>query len=398
VSANNKLLSFGQFVLKPLRDTTIESFQTRYYPLGYVPALDGMRGLMSIGVVVAHAYFSIIPGTVLYMDVFFVASAYYITSLLIRDIERHRQVRYVDFYKRRFFRIVPPVLLMLTGYLVYHLFFGSLPFVTASKHAAIVLSYTSNWWYIFDPKGIEDLGHTWTLSVEEQFYLLWPVTFAFLVRRVGVTWRLVAATCIIGAAIWAWRIFLTYGGAEWPRLYCGLDTRIDDLMAGSAMAVALKLMPSGRYPAIDRFLPKLAWPLAIYWPLITVFFWKNGGDGNYRYYYYFASVVCGVIPAIAALTMLIRSSGTICHRVLELPGAVFLGRIFYSIYLWHFPIMTTMESYGVTAKFRVLFVVPLSIVISTLSYAYVERHFMRHRTGRLPEPASPVTSTLATSQ
>jgi peptidoglycan/LPS O-acetylase OafA/YrhL len=364
----------------PLRDAFRDAYQKQFYPLGYVAALDGMRGLMTIGVVVAHVYYPYVPGTVLFIDVFFVASAYYITSLLIRDIERHGRIGYRDFYRRRFARIIPPLVAMIAGYLLYRWFFGG-PFSTALGHAAIVLSYISNWWLIFDPKNMEDLGHTWSLSVEEQFYILWPVTFAFLVRRIGLTWRLVVSICAIGLAIWIWRVCLAYHGVHWTRMYTALDTRADALMVGSAMAVILRLAPAGRCPRFDRCLPLLAWPLLLYWGVITLFFWPYYAPYNY---YYFGSMLCGIIPGALALTMLIRSSGTICHRIFERPEAVFLGRVFYGIYLWHFPILYFMQ--GLDRSVRLLIGLPLSILIGTLSYAYIERHFMRQRPRSLQKP------------
>jgi peptidoglycan/LPS O-acetylase OafA/YrhL len=291
----------------------------------------------------------------------------YITSLLIRDIERKGRIGYRDFYRRRFARIIPPVAAMVGGYLLYRWFFAP-PF-------SIVLSYISNWWMIFDPKNMEDLGHTWTLSLEEQFYVLWPVTFAFLVWRMGVSWRLLTSICAIGLAIWAWRVCLAYQGVHWMRMYTGLDTRSDALMVGSAMAVILKLVPGGRYPTVDRYLPKLAWPLLLYWVAITFFFWPYSGPS--RNYYYFGSMLFGVIPGTLALVMLIRSSGTICHRIFELPAFVFLGRIFYGIYLWHYPILYFMGSLAPLE--RLLIGLPLSILVATMSYAYIERHFMRQR-------------------
>ena len=101
-------------MLMPFRkNLTKQVHETRYYPLGYVPSLDGMRGIMTIGVVLAHISIVHIPGMVLYLDAFFVMSGYYITSLLLRDMERHGQVKFAAFYKRRFARIVPPFIVML---------------------------------------------------------------------------------------------------------------------------------------------------------------------------------------------------------------------------------------------------------------------------------------------
>jgi peptidoglycan/LPS O-acetylase OafA/YrhL len=373
---NDTLKNVAQKSITPLRQAIREAYQTQFYPLGYVPALDGMRGLMTLGVVVGHVYLGYVPGTVLYLDVFFAASAYYITSLLLRDIERDGRIDYREFYRRRFARILPPLLAMIAAYLLFRWFFLP-PFSSALAHSAIVLSYISNYWYIFDPKGIEDLVHTWTLSVEEQFYILWPVTFAFLVSRLGVTWRLVKVIGMIAAAVWAWRAGLNYYGAPWQRLYHALDTRADALMCGSALAVILKLVPPQKHSALDRLWPKLAWPLLLYWVAITFFFWPF--QVSQSKYYYFGSILCGVIPGILALTVLIRSSGTICHRIFERPEAVFVGRIFYAVYLWHFPIVYFMFIYGFQRKYVLFFGLPLSLLIATLSYAYVERHFMRQR-------------------
>ncbi|MGJ5178417.1 acyltransferase family protein [Bradyrhizobium oligotrophicum] len=376
----------------PLREAIREAWKAQVYPLGYVPAHDGMRGLMTLGVVVAHVSHRHVPGAVLYIDLFFVASAYYITGLLLRDIDKHGHIRFREFYARRFARIVPPLLLMLAAYLLFTWLLRP-PFLPALERAAIAISYISNYWYVFDPKTIEDIGHTWTLSTEEQFYLLWPLTFALLVKHFGVNWRLVGAICAIAAAIWAWRLSLLLDGAEWRRLYTAFDTRADALMAGCAMAVTLRLVPLGAYPVLDRLLPKLAWPLLVYWVAITFLFWP--ADGPSMNYYYFGSMVCGVLPGILTLTMLARSHGTICHRVFERPEAVFLGRIFYGIYLWHLPILNFLDSYGMPWFPRLVVGLALSIVAATLSYAYLERHFLRRRSP--PQPLAsqpPVTVTV----
>ncbi|WP_044593007.1 acyltransferase, partial [Bradyrhizobium sp. LTSPM299] len=249
-------------LVNPLQQIILDAYRKQHYPLGYVPSLDGMRGLMTVIIVVAHVYYEYLPGVILYIDVFFAASAYYITSLLIRDIDRHGQIKYIEFYRRRFARILPPLLAMIGGYLLFRSFFAP-PFSSALAHSAIVLTYVSNYWYIFDPDGIKDLVHSWTLSSEEQFYILWPITFAFLARRLGIGWSLVLAILVIAMSIWAWRIGLALHGVSWERLYFSLDTRADDLMVGSAIAVILRLVSPGDYPALDRFLPKLAVPLLL---------------------------------------------------------------------------------------------------------------------------------------
>ena len=100
------MLAWQGHVWGPLRQTISEAYRKQYYPLGYSPALDGLRGLMTIGIIVAHTRYALVPGALLFMDMFFVMSGYFITSLLLRDIERHGRIRYWPFYRRRFARLV----------------------------------------------------------------------------------------------------------------------------------------------------------------------------------------------------------------------------------------------------------------------------------------------------
>ncbi len=339
---------------------------------------------MTLGIVMAHTSYRSVPGTVLYIDVFFTASAYYITSLLLRDIGLHGRIDYGGFYRRRFAKILPPLLVMLAVYLLFSWLFQPV-FSSALARAAIVLSYISNYWYIFDPKSIQDLGHTWTLSTEEQFYVLWPVVFTFLVRRLGVTWRLVLAIGAIGAAVWAWR-----SPAHRPR--CGVAAIIHRFRHPCGF-VDGRMCDGGDPEAGPAWkISDLGLPLAQACVAIVavlgrghLFFWPYTGP-SYNYYY-FGSILCGVVPGILALTMLIRSSGTICHRIFERPEAVFLGRIFYGVYLWHLPILNAMDGYEIGWRYRLLIGLPLSIIVATLSYAYLERYFLRRRPAALkPQP------------
>jgi peptidoglycan/LPS O-acetylase OafA/YrhL len=369
-------------VWHPLAGTVGEAYRKQYYPLGYTPALDGLRGLMSVGVMVSHVYAAVVPIAVLIMDVFFVTSAYFITSLLVRDIQRHRGIRYGEFYRRRFARILPPFLVMVLAYLLFRSIFFP-PFRDALIDALIAITYISDWWMAFNIPGIIYMGHTWSLAVEGQFYLLWPIIFALLVRICGLRWRLIYVIGAIALAFWGWNIWLNATDAPWYRLYCALDTRADALLVGCALGVVLTLAPAGAYPKVERFLPKLAWPFIIGF-LAVMFFFAPGKD----FYFYVGFMVCDVLPGAVLVTLLVRTSGTALHRILERPEIVFLGKIFYGIYLWHYPILGLMRDLGAPNLVLVFVGFPLTVLVATLSYAYIERHFMRVRSA----PAQPVAA------
>jgi peptidoglycan/LPS O-acetylase OafA/YrhL len=233
---------------------------------------------------------------------------------------------------------VPPLVVMLIGYLLYRYFFWP-KFSDAAFDALLAFTYVSNWWRAFDLPGISYMSHTWSLSVEEQFYLIWPVTLMLLFRLLGLSWRTIGAILALTLVIMMWRIYLTSQGVKFWRVYNATDTRADAFLVGCALAAFFKLASPGRFPKFERFLPKLAWPLLTLATITTFFFVQYMNP----LYYYFGITLCGIIPGCLWMLVLLRSSGTILHRLLERPEPVYLGRIFYGMYLWHFPVLMIMK-------------------------------------------------------
>ncbi len=363
----------------PLLTAIRSTYEKQAYPLGYAPGLDGLRGLLTIGILLAHIRGALAPSAILGMDIFFVMSGYFITALLLRDWTRHGRIRFGAFYARRFARILPPLLVMLVAYVGFCFFF--LPdFQAELIDAAVTLCYGMNLWragLLQWIPAIETsyLGHTWSLAIEEQFYLIWPWLLALLLRLMGLSWRLFWLLVVLASAIWVWRFFATWSGAPIDRLYNGTDMRADALTIGCALAVWLRLMPLDRYPRLDRAVARAAWPMLI---MFIAFATVIHVTQDSRFYYYAGSVLCGALPGVIIIVILIRPTKTILHRVFEVPWLVFLGRIFYAMYLWHFPIFSIMDwHYGLRAGTRALIGLPLVFLLSVLSYVLIERHFMR---------------------
>lgn len=387
--AGNRLIgALADWLWHPFVAAVRNAYDKQSYPLGYSPGLDGLRGLLTIGVLLAHIRQQLAPSAILGMDIFFVMSGYFITALLLRDWTRNGRIRFGAFYARRFARILPPLMAMLAAYVAFCFFF--LPDFRATLiDAGVTFGYAMNLWRAGLLPWIPDiktsyLGHAWSLAIEEQFYLLWPWLLALLLRLLGLGWRLFWLLLALALAVWAWRIHATWIGLPIGRLYNGTDMRADALLIGCAFAVWLRLMPIDRHPGLERAFARAAWPIMIMFVGFATVIHVTQDD---RFYYYAGSVLCGALPGVAMIAILIRPTRTVLHRVFEQPALVFLGRIFYALYLWHYPVFEIMNwQYGLRAGTRALIGFPLVFLLAVLSYVLIERHFMR--TGR-PAAARP---------
>ncbi|HEX5018900.1 MAG TPA: acyltransferase, partial [Actinomycetes bacterium] len=216
--------------------------------LPYLPGLDGIRAVAVVAVLLFHLPARLLPGGFLGVDVFFVLSGFLITTLLLAELEATGRVRFGDFYRRRARRLLPALIAVLLVSTVLVLTVARDAASVFRQDAIAALTYTTNWWYIFDARTyFELLGrppllqHLWSLGIEEQFYLVWP-TVCFLVwrrwRRRGV--GIVALTGAVVGTVWMTALGVTQGPLDptnTARLYFGADTHAMTVLAGAALAV-----------------------------------------------------------------------------------------------------------------------------------------------------------------
>jgi peptidoglycan/LPS O-acetylase OafA/YrhL len=355
------------------------------FRLGYRPVLDGLRGVSILLVLLVHTYPQWFPGGVLGVDVFFVLSGFLITALLAQEWQRTGAIDFKAFYLRRALRLLPALVMFVAALLLYtHLLVGHDEALLARKGAAGALLYYSNWRFTRSPQTGDLFLHTWSLSVEEQFYLLWPALLAGLLwlrcpRR--LTLLLVGLGVAASAAV---RAALLAGGTIPQFLYMYSHTRADSLLIGALVGLLAcwDLLPrSPRARIVLNAAALAAVPVLAGHVLLA----------NQKYPYLHNGGFTLVAAAVAVLlAALLCSPPRLLARPLEAPALVWLGRRSYGLYLWHFPIFFVVR-FWLTAQREVAFVCGLrasqisqivivyavSITTAGLSFAWVEQPFLR---------------------
>ena len=332
---------------------------------------------MTVGVLVAHIHYSLYPGAIIFMDTFFMMSAYLITALLLKDWTRHGTLRFWNFYTRRFLRLFPALALLLLVFgVVVLLFMGN-----KSGHAFEIASaffYFSNWTRAFGVEVPGYLGHTWSLSIEEQYYALWPLGLLFLLRRFGICTR-VAVGLLVGAILVSlWRLWLAQNGAPVHRMYNGFDTRADSLLLGCMLAFVLHPPESAVRGLLSR---NAAWLV----PGVSVILFALGLKMDFQdvNFYRFWQSACLVLSVLFC-SGLIAGKDTVAHRFFELPALVYLGKICYGLYLWHLPVFLIMRlELKLGEAWEWTLGIAITLLLASLSHFLVEQRALslRHKFG-----------------
>lgn len=323
----------------------------------YNPALDGLRAVAVLLVLAFHARIEGFHGGFFGVDIFFVLSGYLITRLLADQHSATGTINIPAFYVRRLRRLYPALLLLLAVYL------AAAPWVfperTCHLRDALVAGfYLSDYGFAFW-RVPWYLQHTWSLSVEEHFYLAWPIAL-LLVFRLPQRWG--AATVLLmalAATLWRWHVVVNTG--DWFQPYYRFDARLSGILLGAAAGLAR--------PTLPRWAPYLGAAL-----LVTAMSRAVSKDP--------ASLMGWMAMAEAGSLLMVLGAHT-------LPGLawaplVWVGRLSYGIYLWHYPIMFWMRSEGITGWLSLMIGTAGAVLCATVSYYTVE-HIVRSGRGHRVE-------------
>ncbi|PQD33397.1 acyltransferase family protein [Enterococcus durans] len=349
----------------------------------YITGFDGIRSLAVVGVILYHLLPTSMKGGYLGVPIFFVVSGYLITDLLRQEWEQNGKINIWQFYVRRMKRLYPGLAFLLITASAYITLFqrgllNNLRGVVVSS-----LLYVNNWWQInnglsyFDRFANESpFTHIWSLAVEAQNYLIWPVIFVLLmvfVRERKWIFYTVLGTSVLSAIL---MMILYTPGGDPTRVYYGTDTRLFSIWIGSALAF---VWPSTRLkkniPKQAKRILNLAGLISLL-ALILFFFFL---DDHYSFVYYggmfLVSIFCVILVAVTA------HPGASLDRWLTNPVFTWIGKRSYGIYLYQFPVMIFYEAKVSDIADHVLIhtviEISLILIISELSYRYIERPLAR---------------------
>jgi peptidoglycan/LPS O-acetylase OafA/YrhL len=356
-------------------------------PTGRWTALDGLRGLMSIGVFMAHIKYEWVPGAIIFMDMFFLLSSFFITRLLLKAWTKTGKINYKAFYIRRVKRLFPALLLVVISVVLFSHFYAGLPF-SRMLHVVAALFYFANWLRALGIPHEHVLGHTWSLSIEEQFYLVWPLMLATVlwcsaVRTAdGMRTRLyqqryfIVLLCSIVLVTFGWRAYLALAGASIHRTYNGTDMRLDSLALGALLALCYD--SAWVQKACARLAkPQLMWPL-----LLAVVYGCFVVDFRHQAWYVWQQPLYVLISLALIMAFLHMPSTGLMNALFQNPVMRYLGTICYGIYLWHFPlIILSREALGLGLWSSFAVCAPLTLLLASLSYHWVELPMLQHNRG-----------------
>lgn len=318
------------------------------------------------------------------VDVFFVLSGFLITTLLVQEFDAAGSISLRHFYMRRFLRLAPAAILMLLVFcLTIPLFFPPERIYYNYVDAAISLVYLTNWSKALSIHAPDVLGHMWSLSTEEQFYILWPLILLTLLRTVKNRLHVAAVAFGIALLSWVLRIDLAMFGATPVRLHYALDTRADTLMVGCGLGVmhASGLIAGQLKTTSQRLLPVLAPAAAA--GLIACSILLNWTDHRV---YYFGITAIALFTGVTILDVLLNPR-SIVGRMLAMKWLVWIGSISYGLYLWHFPIYVIIFNLHFAKWVVAIYGTLMTFVAAVTSYYLLERPIIRLKKRFAPMPA-----------
>ncbi|MGD1033001.1 MAG: acyltransferase family protein [Candidatus Dormibacteria bacterium] len=346
----------------------------------YIAGLDGLRAVAVLAVVLYHLNVGWTSGGLLGVGVFFVLSGYLITDLLLAERERDGAIALGRFWLRRARRLLPALWVMLVVVTLWIVFLDPSQLGGIRGALLAALLYFSNWWYAFQHVSYfasfgapSPLGHLWSLAVEEQFYLVWPLLLILALRFVHRRWLLMGLV-IAGALASAWAMAALFQpGSDPTRVYEGTDTRAFQLLIGASLAI---VWPSrnltGPLSVLRRRGLDALGGLGLAVIVVMVM-----DTNEYQAFLYRGGMVILSLATVAVIAALAHPAALL-GRILGAPPLRWIGVRSYGIYLWHYPIIVLTTPVDSTpGPLLALLQVGATVAVAGLSWHFVEEPIRR---------------------
>ncbi|HEC2149981.1 TPA: acetyltransferase [Staphylococcus delphini] len=347
----------------------------------YMPGLDGIRAVAVIAIIIYHLNPQWLWGGFLGVDTFFVISGYLITSLLLTEYHNTGKIELTSFWLRRVKRLIPAVLFLVMGVLVLTLIFMPTEIQKVRADSIAAIFYVSNWWYImqnvdyFEQFSVQPLKHLWSLAIEEQFYLVFPIVLLSLlsfIRRLKSI-RIIFLILLVISMITMMVLYVPNENVA--RVYFGTDTRIQTLLMG--VLLALVWPPFQLKAKVNRKMRMMIDTAGVVGLVILFICFKFVSETNSILYY-------GGFFLISAVTLLVIASSVhpsgYFAKFLGNKVFTFIGSRSYSLYLWHYPIIVLIHHQFVQGQIPPLVYVVeilLMILMAEFSYKFIEQPFRK---------------------
>lgn len=349
-----------------------------------VTGLDGVRAVAVILVILFHLTPGAVIGGFIGVDLFFVVSGFLITSLLLREFERERRISLKNFWRRRARRLLPALVVLLLACSTAAYAIGGDVLVGIGEQLLGAVTFSSNWLFLaassdyFDATTPELFRNLWSLAVEEQFYLIWPLLLVVLLLRIPRWARItLVAVLAVGSAAW---MALAWTPDDPTRVYYGTDTHFFGLAIGAVLAflAARWSVRALEWPRAARTALGIAGPVALAGILSVAVLMHEDDVVPFRGGLALVSVLSAVV--IAALLV----PGSILGRVLDWLPLRWIGQRSYGLYLWHWPVfllvVAALPSWnpdGWTGWALGGIALVITVVASALSYELLEQPVRR---------------------
>jgi peptidoglycan/LPS O-acetylase OafA/YrhL len=350
-------------------------------PAAHIAGLDGLRAVAVGAVIFYHLSPGALPGGYLGVDIFFVISGFLITGLLLRERDTTGRIRLGAFWARRARRLLPALALLVLACGTAAWFLGGDVLVHLGRQVLGAATFSSNWLAIgfgqsyFDNTAPDLFRNLWSLAVEEQFYLVWPIAVLIIVL-IRVRWARFAIVALLAVASGAAMILLYVPGGDATRVYYGTDTHSFGLAIGAALAIL-----TSRWAVQARWMRvvlPIVGTLAIAALVCAAFLLPADSPVTYRGGLFGVALLSALAIAGAITTR------SVLGRVLDLSPIRWVGRRSYGLYLWHWPVfvlvvaaLPTWDRTGAVGWELGGIALVITVLAAVLSYRFIEQPIRR---------------------